>query len=131
MTQEKRSWIFFSEKELNNLTPSCSLKDMNTKFMDRLDLARRLAGIPFVLNCAYRSTSWDKAHGRSGLSYHCLGRAADIRCNDSSYRFKIIYALLNAGFTSIGVYKRFIHVDDRVTDIRKIWIGDLDDFLEE
>ena len=131
MTQEKRSWTFFSEKELNNLTPSCSLKDMNTKFMDRLDLARRLAGIPFVLNCAYRSTSWDKVHGRSGLSYHCLGRAVDIRCNDSSNRFKMIYALLNAGFTSIGVYKRFIHVDDRIQDNRKIWIGDLDDFLEE
>lgn len=130
-TRKPLHYTFFSETEFNKLTPSCSLNQMNREFMERLDLARRLAGIPFVLNCAYRSSEWDKSKGRSGMSYHCLGRAVDIRCNDSTNRFKIIYALLNAGFTSIGIYKRFIHVDDRIVDDRTIWIGDLDVFLEE
>ena len=118
--------VYFSEKELNYLTPSCSLKDMDESFMKRLDFARTIAGIPFVLNCAYRSKEWDISKGRNGLSYHCKGRAVDIRCNDSTNRAKIIYACLNAGFKSIGLYPTFIHIDDRWRDDTEtaiIWIG--------
>lgn len=107
---------FFSEKEFNNLTPSCSLSDMDERFMNKLDLARAFSRIPFVLNCAYRSSDWDKSKGRTGLSYHCCGRAVDIRCKDSHNRFRIVYSLLNAGFTCIGIYPTFIHVDDRIVD---------------
>lgn len=95
-------------------TPSCSLSNMSQSFMNRLDMAREIAGIPFVLNCAYRSVTWDKLHGRSGNSYHTLGRAVDIKCLSSKERYKIVAALLKSGFTGIGVNKTFIHVDDRV-----------------
>lgn len=119
--------VYFSEKELASLTPSCSLKDMDERFMKRLDFARSIAGIPFVLNCAYRSKEWDISKGRSGTSFHTRGLAVDIRCNDSTNRAKIIYALLNAGFKSIGLYPTFIHVDDRHRDDPTIhsiiWFG--------
>lgn len=118
--------VYFTEKELNNLTPSCSLMDMDEQFMKRLDFARTIAGIPFVLNCAYRSKEWDITKGRDGNSYHCKGRAVDIRCNDSQNRAKIIYSCLNAGFKSIGLYPTFIHVDDRFRNDSShsiIWFG--------
>lgn len=114
-------YLFFSEREFNSLTPSCSLDDMSPGFMTKLDFARSLAGIPFVLNCAYRSPEWDKSKGRTGLSYHCSGRAVDIRCNDSENRYKIIAACLKAGL-KVGIYKNFLHVDNRTEEI--IFIGD-------
>lgn len=118
--------VYFSEKELASLTPSCSLNDLDERFLKRLDFARTIAGIPFVLNCAYRSKEWDISKGRSGTSYHCKGRAADIRCNDSTFRAKIVYAALIAGFKSIGLYPSFIHLDDRWRDDTEtaiIWFG--------
>lgn len=119
--------VYFTEKELVSLTPSCSLKDMDEQFMKRLDFARTIAGIPFVLNCAYRSKEWDLSKGRNGKSYHCKGRAVDIRCTSSTNRAKIVYSLLNAGFKSIGLYASFIHVDDRYredTETAIMWFGD-------
>lgn len=119
--------VYFSEKELASLTPSCSLKDIDEQFMKRLDFARTIAGIPFVLNCAYRSKEWDISKGRSGTSYHCKGRAVDIRCTTSTNRAAIVYSLLDAGFKSIGLYSSFIHVDDRYRDGIEsaiIWFGD-------
>lgn len=102
---------YFSEKEFRNCSPSCSLQDMNQVTMEMLDDARSIAGIPFVINSAYRSSYWDKSKGRSGIGAHTTGEAVDIRCNTDANRFKIIYALIRAGFTRIGVAKTYIHAD--------------------
>ena len=103
---------FFQEKEFKQITPSCSLQDMDQSTMDMFDKARELADIPFVLTCAYRSSRWDKLKGRSGTGSHTLGRAVDISCTDSSRRSVIINALMAVGFTRIGVAKTFIHADN-------------------
>lgn len=104
---------FFTEEEFNRLTPQCSLSDMDSEFMKRLDVARYLAGFPFVLNCAYRNKSWEKAHNRSGDSFHCKGQAVDIRCGDGKKRALIVYSCWLAGLKGIGIYPTFIHVDMR------------------
>ena len=106
---------YFNEKEFVNCTPSCSLQNMQQSLMDKLDEARELAGIPFVINCAYRSVKWDKSKGRSGNSAHITGHAVDIRCNTDKNRFKIIEALIKVGFKRIGVAKTFIHADNSPT----------------
>ena len=80
--------------------------------MNRLDMARDIAGIPFVLTPAYRSPEWDRSKGRSGTSAHTLGCAVDIRCNTLQNRFKIVDALRKAGFRRIGIANSFIHADD-------------------
>jgi hypothetical protein len=85
---------------------------MNQATMSKFDTAREIAGIPFVINSAYRSPVWEKAKERSGTGAHTLGRAIDIRCNTDRNRFLIINALLKAGFTRIGVEKTYIHADD-------------------
>lgn len=103
---------YFSDSEFKKCVPSCSIDDMDGGFMELLDKVREDAGIPLVINCAYRSVSWDKKKGRSGNSSHCRGKAVDIRCNDSVNRFKIIQAAINNGIRRIGIGKRFIHIDN-------------------
>lgn len=88
------------------------MQSMQQHTMDKLDAARELAGIPFVLNSAYRSSAWDRARGRSGTGAHTTGCAVDIRCNTSTNRMKIVRACLAAGFTRIGIGKSYVHVDD-------------------
>ena len=103
---------YFSESEFLKCAPSCSMQDMQQATMSKFDTAREIAGIPFVVNSAYRSPEWDKEKGRSGTGAHTLGRAMDIRCSSNQNRFKIIDALLKAGFTRIGIAKTYIHADD-------------------
>lgn len=102
---------YFKESEFKACTPSCSLQNMDQKFMQSLDALRSVAGIPLVLNCAYRSVEWDKAKGRSGNSAHTRGKAVDIRCTTTLNRMKIVKAALAIGIRRIGIGKNFIHVD--------------------
>jgi len=103
---------FFSEEELQRCDPPCSLQDMKQSTIYRADRARTLAKMPFNLSCAYRSTEWDIERNRSGTGAHTTGNAIDIECYSSESRFKIIKALIEAGFNRIGVSCSFIHADD-------------------
>lgn len=115
---------YFNEKEFKECSPSCSLQDMKQSTMSKLDTAREIAGIPFVLNSAYRSSQHDRSKGRSGTGAHTLGRAVDIRCNTERNRFLVVSALIKAGFKRVGVYATFIHADDSETHTQQIiWRG--------
>jgi uncharacterized protein YcbK (DUF882 family) len=103
---------FFKESEFNRCVPPCSLQDMHHETMRRLDLARSVAGVPFVINSAFRTVEHEKRQGRTGTSSHTTGRAVDIRCTTDRNRYLIITALLMADFDRIGVHRTFIHVDD-------------------
>lgn len=101
---------------------------MDRKFLGRLSWARILANEPFFINSGYRSKEYNDTLRRLGYptspsSSHLTGCAADIRIISSASRFNILNALIEAGFTRIGVGKNFIHVD---TDPNKqqniIWI---------
>lgn len=107
---------FFTEKEFERCSPSCSKSDMNVNFLSRLNYARFVADVPFVLNSAFRSSEYDKSKGRSGTGYHTQGRAVDIRCTSSRDRALIVWSCLNAGL-SCGISKTFVHVDDRPNQI--------------
>ena len=85
---------------------------MDFGFLEKLDLAREIADIPFEINSGYRTIKHNKEEGGKLDSSHLKGLAADIKCTDSRSRFIIITALLEVGFTRIGVAKTFIHVDD-------------------
>lgn len=114
---------YFKESEFKKCTPSCSMSDMQPEFLFHLDKAREFAGIPFVLNSAYRSVEWEKKHSRTGTSSHCEGRAVDIRCYSETNRFIIVDALRKAGFNRIGIAKNYIHVDDSPTHTPNvIWL---------
>lgn len=104
---------YFQEKEFNNCNPSCSLQDMSQEFMNVLDRIRETAGIPLVINCAYRTPEHEKKQGRAGTSAHTLGCAGDIRCSNSRTRFLLIEAAIKCGVKRIGISKvgNYIHID--------------------
>lgn len=64
-----------------------------------------------IINSGYRCPGHNKAVGGSVDSAHTKGLAADIKCDDSGYRFLLIKALVKVGFTRIGIGKDFIHCD--------------------
>ena len=103
---------YFSPSEFEKCNPSCSIEDMDGGFLALLDKVREKAGIPLVLNCAYRTKAHEKKMGRSGNSAHTRGKAVDIRCNTSANRYKIVKAALECGICRIGVGATFIHLDN-------------------
>lgn len=108
-----KTYKYFKPEEFLRATPPCTISQVQETFLDSLDVARGYAGVPFIINSAYRPESWEREHNRSGLSMHCLGRAVDLSCKNSETRYKIVSALLRAGFRGIGISKTFIHVDNR------------------
>jgi len=92
-------------KELDNLDK------MDKTFLLRLDEARERAGIPFIINSAYRSPEYNAKIGGKPNSSHLRGLAVDINVTNSRQRFIILNALLDVGFTRIGIADTFIHVD--------------------
>lgn len=106
---------YFTELEFKRCTPSCSMRDMEPEFLARLDEIRERAGIPLVLNSAYRSKAYEKSKGRTGTSAHCEGCAVDIRCNTGANRLKIVRAALATGIERIGIGKTYVHLDSSRT----------------
>lgn len=122
MEKTDTPWAHFMASEFHNAVPSCDPLQMDDGFMKTIELVRTRSGVPFVINSAYRTRSWDKAHGRSGDSFHCVGQALDIACIDSSSRYKIIEAAMFFGLGGIGIADTFIHLDNRPS--AKIWLYD-------
>ena len=83
---------------------------MNVDFLAKLDEAREFAGIPFIINSAYRSPSHPESI-KNPASSHIKGLAVDIKAKDSITRFKVLNALIAVGFNRIGIAGTFIHVD--------------------
>ena len=120
-----RSFRYFKPEEFQACTPSCSIEDMNEDFLQRLDDARNICGVPFHLNSAFRSREYEIAHDRHllGIGSHSKGLAVDIRCTNSQDRLKMVLSLLSVGFRRIGIYPTFIHVDSDLDKIPSIWLG--------
>ncbi|MCP9289991.1 D-Ala-D-Ala carboxypeptidase family metallohydrolase [Gracilimonas sediminicola] len=113
---------YFTENDFKTAFPACSMDDMDAEFMEKLDLAREIATVPFIVNSAYRTVEHEKENGRPGTSSHTKGIAVDLKCTRSRVRYRIIYALIQVGFTRIGIGEDFIHVDDdNEKDQQVIW----------
>jgi len=100
-----------------------NLVDQNPRFLQALNTARELAGVPFPANSMTRCVKHNAAVGGETNSAHLRGLAADIACTDSRNRERILFGLFGAGFTRIGVGKTFIHVDmDASLPQEVIWV---------
>lgn len=79
--------------------------------MDMLQALRELMGKPLVINSAYRSPIYNAfLPGASPKSQHTLGKAFDIRLWGFT-RQELKRAARAVGFTGIGDYDTFVHVD--------------------
>ena len=97
---------------------------MDRKLLNRLDIAREFAGVPFTINSSIRCGKHNENVGGRINSAHLTGNAVDIKADSSGNRFKIIEALLCAGFNRIGVYDTFIHVDNDQSKPKKVlWVN--------
>jgi zinc D-Ala-D-Ala carboxypeptidase len=97
-------------------------KNMDVEFLDKLDEARAYAGIPFIINSAYRSPEHPESI-KNPTSSHIKGLAVDIRAMDSPTRFIILDALMVVGFRRIGVSETFIHVDNDMDKTQNlVWL---------
>jgi uncharacterized protein YcbK (DUF882 family) len=93
--------------------PHCGECHMDEEFMLMLDSARDDAGVPFKINSGYRCQEHDnKVAGEdAAVDNHVTGKAADVVVDGSRIRYKIVSALIMAGFTRVGLGKNFLHVD--------------------
>lgn len=91
---------------------SCGF-DCSDKFKQKVDEARELAGVPFVITSGARCLEYNRSIGSKDTSSHVKGLAADIKYKDDLHLTRIVHALSRVGFTRIGVNKdkKFIHVD--------------------
>lgn len=102
---------FFSEAE-TACRCGCGM-NVSPQLIDKLNEARRLAGVPFVITSGARCVAHNRKVGGTPNSSHIRGLAVDIACPSSQARFAILKGLFLAGFTRIGFNqdKSFFHCD--------------------
>jgi zinc D-Ala-D-Ala carboxypeptidase len=103
------NYKYFRKEEF--ACPCCGENKIKDEFVEKLDKAREIAGIPFIINSGYRCPKHNKEIGGSPTSSHLKGLAADIKTTNSRERFKILDSLLKVGFKRVGIGEYFIHVD--------------------
>lgn len=109
-----KKYKYFTDKEVEGLKP---------ELVTMLDKAREVAGIPFVLTSTLRSPEVNEDVGGVSNSAHITGQAVDIRVRNSNERFRILKALIEVGFTRIGVAKTFCHADiDKSKPANVTWL---------
>jgi len=89
---------------------------MDISLLVALDDLRKLVGEPLTITSSYRSPEYNESVGGVSGSYHVLGKATDISCLDGKLRLKIVREAIKLGL-SVGVAKRFLHIDNRDNQI--------------
>jgi zinc D-Ala-D-Ala carboxypeptidase len=100
----------------------CKLNNINYDLVSKLEKARFISGIPFVITSACRCQKHNKAVGGVATSSHLFGLAVDILVESSDIRQKVLNSLIKVGFVRIGISKNFIHVDIDSSKNNSVWI---------
>ena len=96
------------------------LVKIDSQLLYKLQALRDEIGRPVIINSGYRTESHNKAVGGAQNSYHMQGKAVDIRVNGLKPE-EIAKIAEKIGFTGIGIYKNFTHVDIR--PVKTKWYG--------
>lgn len=113
MNDDITTFNYFSAHEFRCQCGNCDLgiDDMDDTMTEMLNTARHIAKVPFVMTSAMRCYKHNESVGGSVTSSHLDGFAVDIHAGNSRTRWLIVSALMDAGFTRIGIGSTFIHVD--------------------
>ncbi len=99
------------------------IEQMRPELLERLEAARDKAAIPFRITSAIRCPAHNRAVGGVPTSAHLYGWAVDIACTTSGERYRMVSALIEAGFIRLGIARSFIHADcDPTKPARVIWL---------
>ena len=85
---------------------------MDRHFLRMLDEARDLAELKFKILKGFVCYGCRGSINELEHSSHLIGRAAVIQCKHTYKRYRIIAALLESGFTRIGIHNNYIYVDN-------------------
>ena len=113
---------YFKDKEFDSPDELGSGKLMSKDLLVKLNNARHIAGIPFIITSGYRTIAHNALVGGSNTSSHLAGLAVDISCKSSLDRLTMVNALIIAGFKRIGIAKTFIHVDVDDSKPNAMWV---------
>lgn len=102
---------WFTYDEFDSPDVPGSGHQMREEFLEKLDQARDIAGVPFRINSGMRSHDWNYKVGGSTDSSHLIGWAADISATTSNRRYIVVKALMEVGINRIGIADTFIHCD--------------------
>ena len=111
------TWEYFTYAEFDSPdAPGSGELHMDNHFINSLEYAREDAGIAFVITSGYRTREYNdklraQGYATSRKSAHIKGLAADIATRNSEERYIILCALINEGYTRIGIGPDFLHVD--------------------
>lgn len=107
---------YFTYREFDSPDLIGSGELMDNYFLTKLENARKIAGVPFVITSGYRTEKhhkalYEKLGKKPTRSAHLKGCAADIRVRNLTERYAILNGLILAGFKRIGISDNFIHCD--------------------
>ena len=100
-------WHFFKPEEIASKGDGSLLVIEGA--LSKLEQLRTLLGRPIVILSAYRDPIHNAKVGGAPLSQHKFGKAFDIRLTMD--RDMLVRCAREAGFSGIGLYKTFVHVD--------------------
>ena len=113
---------YFKPEEFMCLCGDCGKYQIEDELATKLDQAREIAGVPFKINSGVRCAKHNADIGGVKGSSHLSGKAADIRADTGNKYYAILKGLIGAGFTRIGLGKRYIHVDvDHAKPQNTVW----------
>lgn len=96
----------------------CGKITIEPKLIEKLELLRQeLDNHPIIINSGYRCKKNNELVKGVPNSQHTLGKAADIRVTGFTPE-QVAKAAEKVGFTGIGIYNNFTHVDIRSNPAR-------------
>lgn len=102
---------YFDSKEFDSPDVEGSGEKMELYFIKKLTIAREANNKPMLITSGYRTKKHNIAVGGKENSAHLRGYASDIAVFNSNDRYRMVRALMLAGFKRIGVANGFIHCD--------------------
>ena len=114
---------YFTYSEFDCPSLKGSGENVSDELINMLDIVRKKYGKSITINSGYRTAERNKLVGGKPESSHLKGLAADLKCDNSTDRFKLYDILREVGFNRIGVAKTFIHVDiDKDKSPKVFWV---------
>jgi hypothetical protein len=103
----------FKYSEFDDPTEKDSGLNMNLEFIKVLDTLRDKCGFALNVASGWRNKAHNKKVGGKGDSAHTEepGMASDLKCVDSTSRWKIVSEAVKLGIKRIGIGAGFVHVD--------------------
>ena len=103
-------WKYFKPEEM--ACRSTGELQIDSGLLDNLDILRSRFNNTLTVLSAYRSPYHNSCVGGAPRSRHLVGDAADISIRNKD-KFLLEKLALDLGFTGLGYYNTFLHIDRR------------------